>query len=279
MSREFERKLAKMNHAPFVGAVLRMLYMCLETVQLLRMFSYKLFPKTSDIISSQRGFFAKTEISMDLNEIIKVSFSWSNQFFLVHTVTLMMNNAILYVPFSPGTFVYLNTNGVVQTITDLSTAGGVIKDEMGKWILGYKRFLRKSSVFVAELWGILDGLLLLQKQSHDRVLILLDNLEAVKVICDRNSDVSSISLVRRIQHILFQEERWFIQYICRKDNQATDTLAKMVFANEEDLCLFEDSSLEIQKTLEEDITKGSLFPSSSLSSFVFPLDYLFTKNN
>ncbi|MBA0787420.1 hypothetical protein Gotri_027626, partial [Gossypium trilobum] len=33
---------------------------------------------------------------------------------------------------------------------------------MGKWILGYKWFLGKSSVFVTELWGILDGLVLLR---------------------------------------------------------------------------------------------------------------------
>ncbi|MFQ6630982.1 hypothetical protein Gotur_009666, partial [Gossypium turneri] len=53
-------------------------------------------------------------------------------------------------------------------------------------------------------------------QCHDRVIILSDNLEAVKVICDRNSDVS------------------------------TDTITKMTFANEEDLYLFEDSPLKIQ---------------------------------
>ncbi|MBA0669802.1 hypothetical protein Goklo_025297, partial [Gossypium klotzschianum] len=48
-----------------------------------------------------------------------------------------------------GTCVYLNTDGAVQTNTGLSTAGGMIRDETGKWILGYNRFLGKSSVFVA----------------------------------------------------------------------------------------------------------------------------------
>ncbi|MBA0847739.1 hypothetical protein Goshw_022411 [Gossypium schwendimanii] len=37
----------------------------------------------------------------------------------------------------------------------------IIRDEKGKWILGYNLFLGKCSVFVAELWSILDGLLLL----------------------------------------------------------------------------------------------------------------------
>ncbi|MFQ6623420.1 hypothetical protein Gotur_003824, partial [Gossypium turneri] len=56
----------------------------------------------------------------------------------------------------------------------------------------------------------------IEEQGHDRVIILTDNLEAVKVICDRNSDVS------------------------------TNTLAKMAFVNKENLYLFEDSPLEIQ---------------------------------
>ncbi|KAK5825672.1 hypothetical protein PVK06_020530 [Gossypium arboreum] len=143
----------------------------------------------------------------------------------------MANTKSLYALFYPGTCVYLNIDGSVQMNTGFSTAGGMNRDETEKWILGYNRFLGKSSVFVAELWGIFDGLLLLQK---------------------------------RIQHTLFQEERWFIQHILKEDNHATDSLVKMVFANEEELCLFEAPPLEIQGNLEEDIAKGSLFPSPTL---------------
>ncbi|MBA0731280.1 hypothetical protein Golax_022467 [Gossypium laxum] len=114
--------------------------------------------------------------------------------------------------------IYLDIDGAVQTNTGLSATGGVVRDEMGKWILGYSWLLGKSSVFVAELWRILDGLLLLQKQWHDRIFILFDNLEAVKAICDRNLTRSSISLVRRIQHILSQKERWSVWYIPRENN-------------------------------------------------------------
>ncbi|MBA0723336.1 hypothetical protein Golax_003920, partial [Gossypium laxum] len=95
-------------------------------------------------------------ISMDPNEIIKVSFSWAKHFFSVHTVTTMTNTDLLYSPSIPGTCIYLNVGGVVQMNTGLSIASGVIRDEMGKWILGYNWFLGKSSVFIAELWGILD---------------------------------------------------------------------------------------------------------------------------
>ncbi|KAK5825904.1 hypothetical protein PVK06_020782 [Gossypium arboreum] len=176
----------------------------------------------------------------------------------------MTNTTLFYAPSIPSTCIYLNIDGAIQTNIGLSIVGGMIRDETRKWILGYNRFLVKSSVFIVELWGILDGLLLLQKQGHDTILILLDNLEVVKVICNRNANTSSISLVKGIQDILFQEKRWILRHIRREDNQVADTLGKMAFANKEELCLFEDSQLVIQETVEEDIARGSLFPSSTL---------------
>ncbi|KAH1040511.1 hypothetical protein J1N35_042254 [Gossypium stocksii] len=56
---------------------------------------------------------------------------------------------------------------VVHSISGFSIANGVIRDEKGTWILGYNQFLGKCSVGVAELWGILNGLVLLQKQCYD----------------------------------------------------------------------------------------------------------------
>ncbi|MBA0839492.1 hypothetical protein Goarm_005206 [Gossypium armourianum] len=132
----------------------------------------------------------------------------------------MTNTTLLYAPSISGTCIYFNIDGVVQMNTGLSIVGGAIRDETGKWIFGYNQFLRKSSVLIAELWGILDGLLLLQK--------------------------------------------WFLRHIRREDNQVADTVATMAFANKEELCLFEGSPLAIQETLEENIARGSLFPSSTL---------------
>ncbi|MBA0568702.1 hypothetical protein Golob_006175, partial [Gossypium lobatum] len=80
----------------------------------------------------------------------------------------MTNTDLLYAPSILSTCIYLNVGGVFQMNSGLSIATGVIRDEMGKWILGCNWFLGKSSVFVAELRVILDRLVLLQKQGHDR---------------------------------------------------------------------------------------------------------------
>ncbi|MBA0673623.1 hypothetical protein Goklo_024898, partial [Gossypium klotzschianum] len=100
---------------------------------------------------------------------------------------------------------------------------GVIRDGKGKWILGYNRFLGKYSVAVAELWGILDGLLLLQKQGYDEVTVQLDNLENVISICE-----------------------------------TADALAKMGLLSGETLHMFEDPPLEIKEISKDDNTFDNL---------------------
>lgn len=97
---------------------------------------------------------------------------------------------------------FLNTDGVVHSVSSLFAAGGVIRNEKGNWIMGYNCFLGKCTVSVAELWGILDGLFLLQKQGYNKVIIQSDNLEVVVAISNRKHERSNSTLVRQIRKIL-----------------------------------------------------------------------------
>ncbi|MBA0573916.1 hypothetical protein Golob_001164, partial [Gossypium lobatum] len=70
-----------------------------------------------------------------------------------------------------GNWVHINIDGVVQLDLGLVVAGGVVCDENRDWVFGYNRYLGKCSIFYVELWGILDGLKLIQRRGHDRVII------------------------------------------------------------------------------------------------------------
>ncbi|MBA0671874.1 hypothetical protein Goklo_007497 [Gossypium klotzschianum] len=96
---------------------------------------------------------------------------------------------------------------------------GVVRDENGDWIFGYNRYLGKCSIFYAELWGILEGLKLIQRKSHDNVIIQSNNLEVVKAIQGRVYTTLNSALIRQIQSILSQENQWFLRYIPREQNQ------------------------------------------------------------
>ncbi|MBA0582142.1 hypothetical protein Gorai_024293 [Gossypium raimondii] len=70
--------------------------------------------------------------SWNIDEIIKVSVSWANQF-----------------TFASKSF---------RIDDDFATAGGFVCDHNGEWIFGFNRYLGMCTVVDAELWGILDGL-------------------------------------------------------------------------------------------------------------------------
>ncbi|KAK5787192.1 hypothetical protein PVK06_041845 [Gossypium arboreum] len=135
--------------------------------------------------------------------------------------------------------VFLNTDGVVQLDTGFAAAGGIVRDKDGNWIAGFHRFIGKCSVFDAELWGIFDGLRLVQKRGHNQVIILSDSLEVVKAITESSSTSSNSALIRRIHTMLSQETRWILRFILREQNQVTDCLAKQALIEKANMQVFE----------------------------------------
>ncbi|MFQ6650339.1 hypothetical protein Gotur_023412, partial [Gossypium turneri] len=100
-------------------------------------------------------------------DIINASYSWVNHFSSIHNAAF---------------------NCCPKQTSIHQNSGGVICDGKGKWILRYNRSLGKCLVAVVELWGILDGLLLLQKQGYAKVIIQSDNLENVISIYESKFD-------------------------------------------------------------------------------------------
>ncbi|MBA0819741.1 hypothetical protein Gohar_022303 [Gossypium harknessii] len=58
--------------------------------------------------------------------------------------------------------IQLSSDGTVKINTSCVVVGGALKDQNREWIFGFNRRLGKCSVFEAELWGILDGVTLVQ---------------------------------------------------------------------------------------------------------------------
>ncbi|KAH1072825.1 hypothetical protein J1N35_025153 [Gossypium stocksii] len=59
------------------------------------------------------------------------------------------------------TWVLLSTNGVMVRETSYAATRGVVRDNDGNWIMGFSRYLGVYSLFEAEVWVILDEVLIL----------------------------------------------------------------------------------------------------------------------
>ncbi|MBA0748199.1 hypothetical protein Gogos_005046 [Gossypium gossypioides] len=95
-----------------------------------------------------------------------------------------------------GMYVVLNTDGAVHSVSSLFAAGGVIRNNKGEWILGYNRFLEKCFVATTELWGLLDGLLIVQKQGYNETNRVADALAKMALSSGDSLRIFEVSPIR-----------------------------------------------------------------------------------
>ncbi|MBA0781832.1 hypothetical protein Gotri_002715, partial [Gossypium trilobum] len=206
-----------------------------------------------------RNLFIFQGKSWSSREIVQVSLSWVNQLFSALSVDFKGN---LKPPFEKESFedpIFLNTDGALQLGSENAAAGGVVRDANGDWIFGYNRRLEKCSIFNAKLWGILEGLRLIQQRGHDEVIIQSDSFEVVKAILESTSTEANSALIRHMQSILFQEKRWLLRYISRDQNQVADCLAKQALIGTNNLQVFDAPHLMTRTLMELDKNKNIFF--------------------
>lgn len=75
----------------------------------------------------------------------------------------------------------LNINGARK---EIFTAGckGVIRDDKGAWIRGFEKSMGYCDAFMAELWGVVEGLNLTKLLGLRRVEINVDSMDIVHAI-------------------------------------------------------------------------------------------------
>ncbi|MBA0753550.1 hypothetical protein Gogos_020436 [Gossypium gossypioides] len=127
---------------------------------------------------------------------------------------------------------------VVKVELGVVVVEGVLKDDREDWIMGFNRRLGRGTIFKAELWGILDGLSLLQGRHRGRVLLQTDSMEVIEEIKESISKTSNSALIRRIYQSVKTVDLWLIQHIPREENREGDQMAKLAFDRKEELKLF-----------------------------------------
>ncbi|MBA0670523.1 hypothetical protein Goklo_024295, partial [Gossypium klotzschianum] len=170
-----------------------------------------------EVWKQNRNLFIFQGKSWSLEEMIKTSASWAKHFSLASRQAVDIEMKMTCGEPLAGEWTYLNTDGAVRVDS------------------GDAAYLGNCSILDAELWGILDGLKLIQRRGDAKVVIQSDSLEAVKAIHGSALKTSHSTLIRRIHLILSQESNWLLHYIPSQQNQSADLIAKLAFGEKEDL--------------------------------------------
>ena len=76
----------------------------------------------------------------------------------------------------------LNTDGAVNGNPDLVGCGGVVRDDLGQWVIGFSKCIDITSSFAAELWGLMEGLILYCNLNVTSLEIELDAKAIVDIL-------------------------------------------------------------------------------------------------
>ena len=76
----------------------------------------------------------------------------------------------------------LNTNEALKASSGMASAGGIIKDENGIWIVGFAFHIGPGSSLLAELWGVFQGLTLYWKKGLNRIFVEVASQCVVDII-------------------------------------------------------------------------------------------------
>ena len=68
----------------------------------------------------------------------------------------------------------LNTDGSFARNSGITGCGGVVRDEHGRWVRGFARHIGLITSFVAELWGLRDGILMCYNLNISSLIVELD---------------------------------------------------------------------------------------------------------
>ncbi|KAL4284583.1 hypothetical protein GQ457_16G008190 [Hibiscus cannabinus] len=114
---------------------------------------------------------------------------------------LWMENSKLYMhPPAPRGWITLNSDAFVSG-SGHGFVGGVFRNHLGDWLLGFHNYIGISNPLTAELWGIFIRLQLAWTKGFECVLVQYDKIQAVKLINDEPRVGSQHRLVRAMYHL------------------------------------------------------------------------------
>ncbi|GLT87021.1 hypothetical protein SLE2022_051250 [Rubroshorea leprosula] len=122
----------------------------------------------------------------------------------------------------------LNSNGSFNVASNSVSARGLIRDFLGNWISGFVVNVGCASIFIEELWGLKEGLMLCKSLGIARVVAKMDSLVVVIFIIEKREPHNlSAAILMDIRSLMFEFEECILQHVLREGNAAVDFLASL----------------------------------------------------
>ncbi|KAK4273392.1 hypothetical protein QN277_021805 [Acacia crassicarpa] len=107
----------------------------------------------------------------------------------------------------------------------LGRCGGVVRDCLGNWIVGFAKMISDCQANSAEEWAIVEGLQTVWDLGFRKIILESDADYTVNLLLD-NDCVSCSNLILRARELLSLNWQVDVRSISRDANRIADALAK-----------------------------------------------------
>lgn len=136
-----------------------------------------------------------------------------------------LSSVHMYVKWNPPTNsnIMVNTYSGCDTVSGLSTLGGVFRNSIGEWILGFTEICPTSKPRETEIWALLLGLTLALRYEILHVEINIDSLQLLHLINSSLFHDSPSSIDCRFLLCSIGDPR--VSHVYREQNKLVDAFA------------------------------------------------------
>jgi ribonuclease HI len=121
-------------------------------------------------------------------------------------------------------FVSLHTDGASKE-QHLSGCGGIVRGSQGEWIGGFAKNVGSCCSFIAELWGVLEGLRFVQMLGFKKIELNIDSKAVVRIVQSGMSHSTAGNvLVEQIIKMMALDWEVEVRHTYREANKCADAL-------------------------------------------------------
>jgi ribonuclease HI len=157
-------------------------------------------------------------------------------------------------------WISLNTDGAAKSDTTMAGCGGILRNDNGIWITGFSKFLGSTTAYMAEVWGLYEGLSLARSLGIERLEVQVDSEALVKATNkDGMGCTMSWNIMQKIRDLLKLNWEVRIRHIFREGNRCADALANMGCKQDVGWKTYQEAPSELFQVLADDF-RGVSFP-------------------
>ena len=149
----------------------------------------------------------------------------------------------------------LNTDGSSLGNPGIAGGGGLIRDDYGRWIVGFSRRIGVTSCFLAELWALRDGLRLCVSRKFHAVEVEIDAKAIVDALNNpRYSNLFVSAIMDDCRTLFSQIPRTCFRHCYREMNRCADALARKGGCQAAGFLIFESPPVDISSLVDFDLS-------------------------